>query len=99
MRPWTEDDSVTAWTKEGAVIQHQQQQQQAAAPGGAMSPATASGVSNSGSAGGLSVSIGGQQVDSWEVLLDQLLTANRQQEAASAAASAGSAVTPELGSR
>jgi hypothetical protein len=79
--PWSNEDSLAAWAAAGAEIQ--QQQQQGVASGlAAADGAAAGGVEGSG----LSVSVDGQQIESLEALLRQLLEANRQQDAAAGVA-------------
>jgi hypothetical protein len=84
--PWSNDDSLAAWAAAGAEIRGQQQQQQQQQQGLDGGFAAAAGAAGGGDGGGLSVSVDGQQIESLEALLRQLLEANRQQDAAAGVA-------------
>jgi hypothetical protein len=72
--PWSDDDSLSVWASRGAVLQ-QQQQQPAAAAG---SSAEAVGTSSSGSSSGLSLTVDGQEVQSMEAFVQQLIALSQQ---------------------
>lgn len=71
--PWSDDDSLSVWASRGAVLQ--QQQQPAAAAG---SSAEAVGTSSSGSSSGFSLTVDGQEVQSMEAFVQQLIALSQQ---------------------
>jgi hypothetical protein len=82
--PWSNEDSLAAWAAAGAVIQGQQQQQQQQQQGltAGFAGAAADGAAVADDDGALTVGLDGQQIESLEALLKQLLEANKQQDAA-----------------
>jgi hypothetical protein len=83
--PWSDDDSLSVWASRGAMFQQQQQQQHqqrdlAAGSGTGMgsSTAAAAGAGAQEAGGAVSLTVDGQEVQSMEAFVQQLIALSQQ---------------------
>jgi hypothetical protein len=87
--PWSDEDSISVWASRGAMFQQQQQQQQqqqglaaesygSSGSGSRSTAAAAAGAGVQQPGGGVSLTVDGQEVQSMEAFVQQLIALGQQ---------------------